>query len=76
VSEWRSGGYFLMGPVAERALSDERLPRLVWSISTCVSDSYPDERYLDWVQTSHEEEQEIRGVHGLSTDEFAECLFR
>ena len=68
VDEWRSGGYFLMGPVAEGALKDARLPRLVWSISTCVSDSYPDEKYLTWVRTSPERDEELRRTLGLSPE--------
>lgn len=71
-SEWRVGGYFLKGPVATGALRDERLPRRVWSISSCVSTSYPDEGYLTWVQSSPERQVELCQSLDLSTDELAE----
>ncbi len=69
--DWVSGGYFLMGPVHDGALKDERLPRPVWSISTCVSDSYPDETYLEWVKTGPEPDEEIREKLDVSAEELA-----
>lgn len=56
----------------EDALTDERLPRPVWSISTCVSDSYPDETYLEWVATTPDIDEEIREMLGLSPEALAE----
>jgi hypothetical protein len=67
-TEWLSGGYLLMGPVHEGALTDERLARPIWSISTCVSDSYPDETYLEWVTATPERNEEIRQTLDLSDE--------
>lgn len=70
-TEWLSGGYFLMGPVHEGAVSDARLARPVWSISTCVSDSYPEETFLEWVTTAPERDEQIRKALDLSPGELA-----
>lgn len=72
MNEWRNGGYFLMGPVAEGALKDSRLPRLTWSISTCVSDSYPDETYLEWVQSGADHSEALCEALRLGSQALAE----
>ena len=71
IYDWRNGGYFLMGPVAEGAVRDKRLPAVLWSVSKCVAQSYPDETYLNWVSTTSERDAELRQVLELSTGELA-----
>ena len=72
MSEWRSGGHFLVGPVKEGVVKDGRLPSVLWSASTCVSDSYPDESYLDWVASTPEKEAELRKALDLSDEALGE----
>jgi hypothetical protein len=72
MTDWRNGGYFLMGPVKDGAVTDRRLPPVLWSISTCVADSYPDESYLSWIAPTSSRDVELREVLGLSTEELFE----
>jgi hypothetical protein len=71
LSTWISGGYYLIEPFEVSGSMDRRLPKRMWSISACLSNTYPDEDYLDWVQVPADRDREIRqrlglDVHGLA----------